>query len=187
MMLLPTLGVWYVSLFTFLFVGAALITMLVILIQKPRGGGLAGAFGGAGGSSQSVFGAKTGDVLTWVTVICFTLFIILAMLLTWFARPADGVTPTAPNAAATGDLGDTPTGTSGTPAGSSGTPSTDGTDAGDAGAGTGDAGGSADSDAADTNKATGTDKATDADKDADKDKADADKATDTGGTGEAGK
>jgi len=87
MILLPTLGVWYVTLLTILFVIVCLFLMLVILIQKPRGGGLSGAFGGAGGSAQSVFGARTGDVLTWFTVICFCLFIGLAMLLTWLARP----------------------------------------------------------------------------------------------------
>ena len=82
-----TLGAWYTTIFTIMFIFVCLFLMLVILIQKPRGGGLSGAFGGAGGSATSVFGAKTGDVLTWFTVVCFCLFIGLAMLLTWTAKP----------------------------------------------------------------------------------------------------
>lgn len=111
-LLLPTLGAWYVTLFTILFVLVCFFMMLVILIQKPRGGGLVGAFGGAGGGSQSVFGAKTGDVLTWFTVICFCLFIGLAMLLTWFARPEKAPTgpglnaPTSATSPLTPDDGD---------------------------------------------------------------------------------
>lgn len=52
--------------------------MLVILIQRGRGSGLAGAFGGAGGSSA--FGAKTGDVLTLATVIIAFLFLSLTVV-----------------------------------------------------------------------------------------------------------
>ena len=44
-----------------MFVLVALVLVLVILIQKPRGSGLTGAFGGAGGGG-SVFGSKTGYV-----------------------------------------------------------------------------------------------------------------------------
>ena len=51
--------------------------MIVILLQRGRGGGLAGAFGGGGGTSA--FGAKTGDVFTWITVVVATIFVILAV------------------------------------------------------------------------------------------------------------
>ena len=61
-----------------------------MLIQKPKGGGLSGAFGGGagGGSTQAVIGARVGDVLTIVTVVCFVLFLLLAcgMTLAGFAR-----------------------------------------------------------------------------------------------------
>ncbi len=50
--------------------------MLVILLQRGRGGGLAGAFGGAGG--QSAFGTKAGDVFTWITVTVATIWVLLA-------------------------------------------------------------------------------------------------------------
>jgi preprotein translocase subunit SecG len=78
---------WGVYFLATLFVLVCLLMMGVILIQKPRGGGLAGAFGGAGGSAQSPFGAKTGDFLTWFTVSCFVLFILLAISLVWTSRP----------------------------------------------------------------------------------------------------
>ncbi len=51
---------------------------LLVLIQKGRGGGLASAFGGAGGNTA--FGSKTGDVLTWATSIVFGVFLILAVV-----------------------------------------------------------------------------------------------------------
>jgi preprotein translocase subunit SecG len=62
-----------------LFVVVALFLILLVLIQKGRGGGLAGAFGGAGG--QTAFGSKTGDVLTWATSIVFGVFLLLAIAL----------------------------------------------------------------------------------------------------------
>ncbi len=43
----------------------ALFMILLILVQKGRGGGLAGALGGPGGSSA--FGAKAGDAFTKIT------------------------------------------------------------------------------------------------------------------------
>lgn len=78
---------WYVTLMAIAFVLVCVFMVLVILIQRPRGGGLAGAFGGGGGSSEAAFGAKTGDVLTWFTVSCFVLFLALAMGLTWTIQP----------------------------------------------------------------------------------------------------
>ncbi len=69
------------------------LMILVILAQKPRGGGLAGAFGGAGGAStQTAFGAKTGDVMTWATIVLFVLFVATAMGLTWTTLPESEVT-----------------------------------------------------------------------------------------------
>ena len=62
-----------------LFVLVCLILILLVLIQKGRGGGLAGAFGGAGGNTA--FGAKTGDVLTWATSVVFGIFLLLAIAL----------------------------------------------------------------------------------------------------------
>lgn len=50
--------------------------MFIILLQRGRGGGLAGAFGGAGG--QSAFGTKAGDVFTKITVVVAVLWVALA-------------------------------------------------------------------------------------------------------------
>jgi len=65
------------------------VLILIILIQKGRGGGLSAAFGGAGGAG-SILGSKTGDFLTWVTIILVGLFLLLAVVMGKFYRP--GVT-----------------------------------------------------------------------------------------------
>src|ERR1035437_5636965 len=54
--------------------------VLIVLVQRGRGGGLSGAFGSGGGSS-SAFGTKTGDVFTTVTVVLFVVFMLLAIWL----------------------------------------------------------------------------------------------------------
>ncbi|MGD0463557.1 MAG: preprotein translocase subunit SecG [Tepidisphaeraceae bacterium] len=62
-----------------LFLFLSFIMILLVLIQKGRGGGLSSAFGGSGGNTA--FGAKTGDVLTWATSIVFALFVAMAVIL----------------------------------------------------------------------------------------------------------
>src|SRR3954467_9425315 len=66
------------------FIIVCLFLMLLVLIQKGRGGGLASAFGGAGGNTA--FGSKTGDVLTWATSVVFGVFLVLAVALNLFAN-----------------------------------------------------------------------------------------------------
>jgi preprotein translocase subunit SecG len=92
-----------------LFILICILLILVILVQKGRGGGLAGAFGGAGG--HSAFGAKTGDVFTWITVGLTFAFILMAVIGNYVFVPEkiQGTTPAAQNAPA-------PTNTTGTPA-----------------------------------------------------------------------
>jgi len=51
----------------------------LVLIQRGKGGGLAGAFGGSGGSSA--FGTKAGDIFTKITMITAGVWIALSMLL----------------------------------------------------------------------------------------------------------
>src|SRR5436189_1241186 len=60
-----------------LFIIVCVFLILLVLIQKGRGGGLSGAFGGGGGNTA--FGSKTGDVLTWATSIVFGIFLILSV------------------------------------------------------------------------------------------------------------
>jgi preprotein translocase subunit SecG len=66
---------WF--LYVLLFV-MCLFMILMILIQKGRGGGLSSAFSGGGGGNTA-FGSKTGDVLTWATSIAFGIFMLLAI------------------------------------------------------------------------------------------------------------
>src|ERR1051325_3839069 len=67
-----------------LFIIVCLFLVLIVLIQKGRGGGLASAFGGASGNTA--FGSKTGDVLTWATSIVFGIFLVLAISLNLLAN-----------------------------------------------------------------------------------------------------
>jgi preprotein translocase subunit SecG len=76
---------FYGCLVAFIFV--CLFLILLILIQKGRGGGLSSAFGGAGGNTA--FGSKTGDVLTWATSIVFGIFLVLAVVLNLIANSMD--------------------------------------------------------------------------------------------------
>ena len=64
----------------FMLVFMAFFLIALVLIQRGRGGGLAGAFGGAGG--QSAFGTKAGDLFTRITVVTAAIWIILCILAT---------------------------------------------------------------------------------------------------------
>ncbi len=76
---------------TGLFMIVSLGMVLIILVQRPQGGGLAGAFGGAGGSStDTVFGGRVGDALTVATVVAFALYLGLAIALNLLDKPATG-------------------------------------------------------------------------------------------------
>jgi preprotein translocase subunit SecG len=59
-----------------LFLG--LILILLILIQRGKGGGLAGAFGGLGGSSP--FGSRAGDTFTRWTIYLACLWLFMTMI-----------------------------------------------------------------------------------------------------------
>jgi preprotein translocase subunit SecG len=50
----------------------------VVLIQRGKGGGLAGAFGGVGGSSP--FGSKAGDAFTRFTIYVAAAWLLLIMV-----------------------------------------------------------------------------------------------------------
>lgn len=62
-----------------LLVLTSLFLICLVLIQRGKGGGLAGAFGGMGGSSA--FGTKAGDIFTRVTMITALVWILLNMIL----------------------------------------------------------------------------------------------------------
>lgn len=59
-----------------LFLGIFLI--IIVLIQRGKGGGLAGAFGGLGGSSP--FGSRAGDAFTRLTIYVACIWLVLTMV-----------------------------------------------------------------------------------------------------------
>ena len=78
---------WWAQGLAILFTLICLFLIILVLLQKGRGSGLSAAFGGAGG--QSAFGAKTGDVFTWVTIVVVAVFLLLSMVLTKVYVPAE--------------------------------------------------------------------------------------------------
>ena len=68
-----------------LFVICCVALILIVLIQKGRGGGLSGAFGG--GMAAGILGSKTGDFLTWVTIVLVGAFLTLAVVMAKFYKP----------------------------------------------------------------------------------------------------
>jgi len=70
------------TIFILLLTCTSIFMILLILIQRGKGGGLAGAFGGMGG--QSAFGTKAGDTFTKITVVTAVLWFVLCIAaLTW--------------------------------------------------------------------------------------------------------
>ncbi len=94
---LAFLGDWLVPVLVVLFLAVSIILILTVLIQRPQGGGLVGAFGSGAGSGQTAFGAKTGDALTLATIGIFLLYLIVAVGLNWVVSPsgAPEATPAA--------------------------------------------------------------------------------------------
>lgn len=67
----------------------ALFMILLILVQRGRGGGLAGALGGPGGSSA--FGAKAGDAFTKITAYTALIWMFVCIVATlYFANGRGG-------------------------------------------------------------------------------------------------
>jgi preprotein translocase subunit SecG len=87
MTVLPLLAVGiFMKFVAALFVLVSLVLILIVLMQKGRGGGLSGAF--AGGMASGLLGSKTGDFLTWVTVVLVGIFLLLAVLMAKYYRPS---------------------------------------------------------------------------------------------------
>jgi preprotein translocase subunit SecG len=82
---------WAVVPLTILLILTSLFMILLILIQRGKGGGLAGAFGGAGGSSA--FGSRAGDTFTRVTIIVAAVWLLLVMILIKVVHPAEEPKP----------------------------------------------------------------------------------------------
>jgi len=81
------MGFWDIFLGA-LFLIVCFLLIVIVLLQKGKGGGLGAAFGGMG---SSAFGTRTGDVFTWVTIVLTGLFLVLAVVTSLAFRPAPGI------------------------------------------------------------------------------------------------
>jgi preprotein translocase subunit SecG len=68
---------WSITLNVIVLLLSALL-MFIVLIQRGKGGGLAGAFGGVGGSSP--FGSRAGDAFTKITLYLAAVWILVIMI-----------------------------------------------------------------------------------------------------------
>lgn len=84
------------GLFAAVWIVAAVILILLILLQKGRGAGLGGAFGG--GAAGGVLGTKTGDFFTWLTIILVAAFLVIAITLGITGKSSDAPEVSAPAA-----------------------------------------------------------------------------------------
>jgi preprotein translocase subunit SecG len=66
----------WTDVFSILFAFASVFLIFIVLLQRGRGGGLAGAFGATGG--QSAFGTKAGDIFTKITIVVAVIWVALA-------------------------------------------------------------------------------------------------------------
>jgi preprotein translocase subunit SecG len=76
---------WVPSFLNIVLFIVGLLLIGLILIQRGKGGGLAGAFGGAGGSSA--FGSRAGDTFTRVTIVVAAIWVLLIMILIKSTQP----------------------------------------------------------------------------------------------------
>jgi preprotein translocase subunit SecG len=72
-------GAWWVSHFlNVVVIALGFVLMFIVLIQRGKGGGLAGAFGGAGGSSP--FGSRAADQFVRVTLWLAGVWVLVIMI-----------------------------------------------------------------------------------------------------------
>lgn len=110
---------------------SSIFLVLLVLVQRGRGGGLTGALGGPGG--QSAFGTKAGDLFTRITVGVAAVWIFLCAAAVFFLKdrglPQTGVMGNDEQAAV-GALNPGDETTSGTTSSNAGTGSVDSTTSG---------------------------------------------------------
>jgi preprotein translocase subunit SecG len=112
------------------FVLSAMLLILIVLLQEPKGGGLSGAFGGAGAET---FGVQTGGVNKFTSYVAGA-FLLLAILYAAIREPepqaisdtVPAVTDTSGDDGATGGGATGGTEKTGGNSGSSGTNETSG-------------------------------------------------------------
>jgi len=87
MTVFPLLAVSFImNVVAVLFFLCAVALILVILVQKGKGGGLGGVLGA--GMASGILGSKTGDFLTWVTIVLVGIFLTFAVTLSKLYRPS---------------------------------------------------------------------------------------------------
>lgn len=68
---------WIADLLNIFVLIVGLLLILLVLIQRGKGGGLIGALGGSGGSSP--FGSRAGDQFTRITIYIALVWLFLTM------------------------------------------------------------------------------------------------------------
>ncbi len=107
-MLIAALGQYFFGITIFI---TSMFLIMLVLVQRGRGGGLAGALGGPGG--QSAFGTKAGDLFTRITIGVAAVWIFLcaaAVVALKDKKFTTGVTRTESGAGSMGGTGDVGTG-----------------------------------------------------------------------------
>jgi len=69
---------WLSGILNTLVIITGLLLIFIILIQRGKGGGLSGAFGGVCGSSA--FGSRAGDLCRPITIVLAAFWILLIMI-----------------------------------------------------------------------------------------------------------
>ncbi len=98
------LGGFVNGMFGFLMAFLSLFLIMLILIQRGKGGGLTGALGGPGG--QSAFGSKAGDTFTVVTVVVASIWGFICAFAMWWNVDKGGDALDPDQTAAVQGLGD---------------------------------------------------------------------------------
>jgi preprotein translocase subunit SecG len=101
----------------------AIFLILLVLIQRGRGGGLAGAFGGLGG--QSAFGTKAGDLFTRITIGVAAFWIVLCAVSVKLLNESSPLAPNLGGNASTGSSAPAPKGTEKAPGAAGGSKATE--------------------------------------------------------------
>src|SRR6516162_5380826 len=78
LVVLAEVPTWLPPVMNIVLILSSVFLILLVLIQRGKGGGLAGAFGGAGGSSA--FGSRAGDTFTRVTIYVALFWALLIMI-----------------------------------------------------------------------------------------------------------
>ncbi len=87
------IGLLFMQLLLF---SVSIFLILLVLVQRGKGGGLTGALGGMGG--QSAFGSRAGDAFTKITVVTAVIWITLCMITIARFNPPPRPTVIAPDA-----------------------------------------------------------------------------------------